>query len=146
MVIDWEIPTVPPSDLPALPAFDREERTALDYQLLGLSARPHPMALLRRELRRHGVRAIAELAGIPDGRIVRIAGWVVSAQRPPTAKGVGFLVLEDESGRLPIALPPWLAEQMHRVIRDARVVAVAGRVERVRWYRSLLALDLRRVA
>jgi error-prone DNA polymerase len=133
-------------EIPALPALDAEERIALDYQLLSLSARPHPMRLLRRELRRSGVRAVAELADMAEGRVVRVAGWPISAQRPPTAKGMGFLVLEDETGRLPVALPPKLAAQMYRDIRGSQAVVVAGRVERVRWYRSLLALDLRRSA
>ena len=128
--------------LPPLPALDRSERAALDYTLLGLSAQPHPMALRRRALRRRGVYTIAELGEAEEGRILRVAGWPISAQRPPTAKGMGFLVLEDETGRLPVALPPRLAADLHRVIRDARVVIVTGRVERVRWYRSLLATGL----
>jgi error-prone DNA polymerase len=132
-------------DAPALPAFSRDEAVALDYQILGLSARPHPMRLLRHNLRRQGVRTIADLATLPVGRGVRVAGWPISAQRPPTARGMGFLVLEDETGRLPAAVPPRLAEQMHRVIREARVLSVAGHVERVRWYRSLLATELRRI-
>jgi error-prone DNA polymerase len=140
LALRWEPEAL--TEPPSLPALDREERVALDYQLLGLSARPHPMHLLRRELQRRGVRAIAELALLPEGRMVRVAGWPISAQRPPTAKGMGFLVLEDETARLPVALPPRLAREMHRVIRGSRVVAVVGRVERVRWYRSLLAADL----
>jgi error-prone DNA polymerase len=75
-----------PDALPVLLALDREERLALDYEPLGLSARPHPMRLLRRELRRSGIRAIAELAQVEAGRIVRVAGWPISAQRPPTEK------------------------------------------------------------
>jgi hypothetical protein len=43
-----------------------------------------------------------------------------------------------------VALPP-LAAELHRVIRGIRVIAVAGRVERVRWYRSLLADELQAV-
>jgi hypothetical protein len=35
---------------------------------------------------------------------------------------------------------------MHRVIPSVRVVAVAGRVEQVRWYRSLLAYVLQAAA
>ena len=72
---------------------------------------------------------------------MRIAGWPISAQRPPTAQGMGFLVLEDETGRLPVALPPRIAGELHRLIRTARVVAVVERVEQVRWYRSLLAFQ-----
>ncbi len=81
----------------ALLALTSEELVALAYQLLGLSARPHPMRLLRRELHRAGMRPIAQLARVPEGRVVRVAGWPISAQRPPTAHGMGFLVLEDES-------------------------------------------------
>jgi error-prone DNA polymerase len=139
----WELTLAPPPDLPAL---DQEQRVAWEYRVMGLSARPHPMRLLRRDLRRRGVRAISDLKDIPAGRVVRVAGWPISAQRPPTAKGMGFLVLEDETGRLPVAVPPQLAEQMYRRIRQARVVAVTGRVERVHWYRSLLAMDLRELA
>lgn len=140
MAFAWD---VAPDDLldglPGLPALDREERSVLDYELLGLSARAHPMRIYRRGLRRRGIISIAELAQQPAGRIVHVAGWPISAQRPPTAHGMGFLVLEDETGRLPVALPPAIAAELHRVIRSARVVAVRGRVERIRWYRSVLA-------
>jgi error-prone DNA polymerase len=137
---------VPEDALPALPVLDAQERAALDYHLLGMSALPHPMRLRRRELRRRGIHPIADLGDLAEGRMVRVAGWPILAQRPPTAKGMGFLVLEDETGRLPVALPPKLAAELHRVIRSARAVAVAGRVERVLWYRSVLASELTGVA
>jgi error-prone DNA polymerase len=83
-----------------------------------------------------------ELADLLAGQVARVAGWVISAQRPPTAKGMGFLVLEDETGRLPVACPPRSAAELHALVRQARVVVATGRVERVWWYRSLLALEL----
>ena len=143
LAFSWELAVAPPPELPAL---DQEERNTWEYRTMGLSARPHPMRLMRRTLRRRGVRAIAELKDMPAGRVVRVAGWPISAQQPPTAKGMGFLVIEDETGRLPVAVPPQLAKQMYRRIRQARVVAVAGRVERESWYRSMLAMDLREVS
>jgi error-prone DNA polymerase len=146
MPLAWE--AAPPQEdmLPSLPTFSAQERVALDFSLLGMSTRPHPMHFLRRQLRRHGIRPIADLSELPEGRLVHVAGWPISAQRPGTAKGMGFVVLEDETGRLPVALPPRLATQMHRIIRSARAVAVSGRIERVRWYRSLFGLDLRVVS
>ena len=142
MAFTWEIPSGALEGTPRLPALDADERTALEYRLMGLSARPHPVRLLRRSLRRRGIAPIAELADMSDGHIVRVAGWAISAQRPPTAKGMGFLVLEDETGRLPVAVPPKLAAEMYRVVRSARVIVAIGRVESVRWYRSLLAFEL----
>jgi error-prone DNA polymerase len=139
---DREAPATPSAAPPPLPALDASARLALDYALLGMSARPHPMRALRRDLRRRGVRAITELEEIPAGQVTRVAGWVISAQRPPTAKGMGFLVLEDETGRLPVAVPPRLAAAMYPLVRGGSPLIATGRVERVRWYRSLLALDL----
>ncbi|HEX8732307.1 MAG TPA: hypothetical protein VF725_09650, partial [Ktedonobacterales bacterium] len=135
-------PAAPTREPPPLPALDGAARALLDYALLGMSARAHPMRAYRRGLRRRGVRAIAELADVAEGRLTRVAGWVISAQRPPTAKGMGFLVLEDETGRLPVALPPRLAERMHALTRGGRPLVALGRVERVRWYRSLLVQDV----
>lgn len=145
LVLDWDTALIAVDTaqaVPPLPALDRDARLALDYTLLGLSASVHPMHLSRRTLRRRGVQTIADLRDVPAGRMVRVAGWPISAQRPPTAKGMGFLVLEDETGRLPVALPPQIAMELHRLIRSARIVAVVGRVERVRWYRSLLAFQI----
>ena len=143
----WEdtLALLPPSELPRLPEIDLEERLALDYQLLGLSAGPHPMRLIRRQLRRQGIQAVTELAGAPSGQVARVAGRVISAARPPTANGMGFLVLEDETGRLPVAVPPQLADGLHQLLlklREARGLVALGRVERVRWYYSLLAYAL----
>ena len=115
--------------------------------MLGMSARPHRCGSC-------GATCVAAASGrspnwrrYPQGTSSRVAGWAISAQRPPTAKGMGFLVLEDET-RTPARRPAAarVAEQMHRVLRDARVVDVAGGVERVRWYRSLLGYDLRAIA
>jgi error-prone DNA polymerase len=138
----WENAFALQSPLPKLPSLSHMERLALDYQLLGMSALAHPMRLRRRQLRHRGIYAIAELASVPEGQITRVAGWVISAQRPPTANGMGFLVLEDETGRLSVAVPPRLALQLHRLVRETQEVIVRGQVERIRWYRSVLALDL----
>jgi hypothetical protein len=76
-------PAVPNSAPPPLPALDAEARAALDYTLLGMSSRPHPLRALRRDLRRRGVRTIAELAELPAGQVTQAAGWVISTQRLP---------------------------------------------------------------
>jgi len=88
------------------------------------------------------VLRIADLAHVADGRLVRVAGWPISAQRPPTAHGVGFVVLEDETGRLPLAMAPGLAADLRGILRDARYLVAVGRLERVRWYRSLWAFQI----
>jgi hypothetical protein len=68
----------PTSAPPPLPALGAEARAALDYALLDMSSRSHPLRALRRDLRRCGVWTIAELAELPAGQVTQAAGWVIS--------------------------------------------------------------------
>ena len=64
------------------------------------------MELLRaRAAGRHGVDR-ATWSGCRTRRPVRIGGLVVARQRPGTAKGIVFLLLEDEFGTINLIVPP----------------------------------------
>ena len=110
-----------------------------DLATQGLSARPHPMTFRRRWLTSVGVVPIARLAEVAVGQRVIVAGQVISVQRPPTAHGMGFIVLEDESAHIQVACPPAVADTLRLVLATSSEVAVSGRVERERWRRSLLS-------
>jgi error-prone DNA polymerase len=73
---------------------------------MGLTIGPHPMALRRGELAMRGVLRSADLWRTKDGRRVRVAGMVITRQRPGTAKGFVFLTLEDETGISNIIVRP----------------------------------------
>ena len=75
-----------------------DERLHADYAGMGLTIGPHPMALRRGQLALRGVLRAADLPHARDGRRVRVAGMVITRQRPGTAKGFVFLTLEDETG------------------------------------------------
>ncbi|MFY9725032.1 MAG: OB-fold nucleic acid binding domain-containing protein, partial [Bryobacteraceae bacterium] len=85
---------------------DTEERLWADYRGTGLTIGRHPMAHRRGEMNALGVTRATELACMPNGRLVRIAGLVIVRQRPGTAKGFVFLSLEDETGVLNVILDP----------------------------------------
>ena len=74
------------------------ERLFADYRCTGLTIGMHPMRLHREQMDRLGVIRAADLARIPNGALVRIAGSVICRQRPGTAKGFVFVTLEDETG------------------------------------------------
>ena len=69
-----------------------------DYRTQGHSARSHPLAALRQELRALRLPTAREVAGTRNGLTVRYAGLVICRQRPGTANDVTFLTLEDETG------------------------------------------------
>jgi len=89
-----------------LAAMNTEERLWADYRGTGLTVGRHPMAYRRAEMNALGVKSAADLAHVPDGRIVRIAGSVIVRQRPGTANGFVFLSMEDETGIMNAIVTP----------------------------------------
>jgi len=113
---------------PRLARLRPEEETAWDFQTQGLTTGPHPVALHRPDLVRLGASTICELQNQKSGGRALVAGTVISRQRPPTAKGMCFLILEDETGRLPTAVTPPVYEKFAQVLR-AGALLVEGQLE-----------------
>jgi len=105
------------------------ERMTTDYATLGLSPHYHPLGLLRPHLPA-GIVPLAELAELPDGLRVRIAGLVVCRQRPGTAKGITFLLLEDEHTLVNVVVYPDLYDERRHVVRGEPFLVIDGRLQR----------------
>ena len=132
-----ELPTG--QDMVTLPDLGERERMAADYDLLGLSPDRHPMQFLRRALG-EGVASSRHLQALPAGRTVEVAGLVVCRQRPLTARGIIFLLLEDEYGLMNILVPRELTETRRDVVRMAPFVRARGTLdERTGVQRTLVA-------
>ena len=101
-----------------------------DYRALQLSLRAHPLAFLRDELTRRGVKRCADLAAIRDGRHVEVAGIILVRQKPGSAKGVLFITIEDESGIANGILWPDRFEAQRRTVMSAAMIGMKGRVQR----------------
>ena len=82
------------------------ERLDADYRGSGMTTGPHPMHYLREPLHALGVLPAVQLADHSNGRWVRVAGAVITRQRPGTAKGFMFLTLEDETGVSNVVISP----------------------------------------
>ncbi len=115
-------------DQVSLVDFTPYERMAADYRLLSLSPDSHPMQFLRPMLG-EGVASSLHLRSIPGGRGVEVAGLVVCRQRPMTAKGIVFLLLEDEFGMMNVLVSRELAERERMTVRLSPFVVVRGVLE-----------------
>ena len=102
------------------------ERVGADYATTGLTIGPHPMALVRRGLASRGVLRASDLALWRPGRRVRVAGAVITRQRPGTAKGFVFLSLEDETGIANAILTPDVFTTFKRTAVDAPYLLIEG--------------------
>jgi error-prone DNA polymerase len=102
------------------------ERLQADYAGMGLTIGPHPMALRREEMALRGVLRAVDLPQTHDGRRVRVAGMVITRQRPGTAKGFVFLTLEDETGIANIIVRPDLFVRERMIVIREPFLLVEG--------------------
>jgi error-prone DNA polymerase len=106
------------------------EAIGVEYALLGMSLRLHPMELYRDQLRERGILSSEDLERCKDGDPVRIAGMVVVHQAPPTAKGHHFVTLEDEFGFINVIVRPDVYSRYRRVLRESPLVIANGILQR----------------
>jgi error-prone DNA polymerase len=128
------LPTAPVDDdtraTPLLPAPTEGQDILADYAATALTLRRHPVALLRERLTTGGVLRARELADCRAGGKVRVAGLVVTRQRPGTASGVTFVTLEDESGSVNVIVWRQLAEEQRSALVDSRLLEVRGELQK----------------
>lgn len=111
------------------PAPEAEE-VVFDYASTGLTLRSHPVSFLRERFERHRLMSAAQLAKVPDGRVVRYCGLVTVRQAPGTANGTTFVSLEDETGTVQIICWESVRERQRAALLDSRLLAVKGRWQR----------------
>ena len=107
------------------------ERLAADYKGTSMTIGKHPMHYRRAELNDLGVTPVSHLRNVPNGGLVRIAGYVIVRQRPGTAKGVMFISMEDETGIANIVVMPDRFEEDRLTIVTSPSLLIEGKVQNV---------------
>lgn len=113
-----------------------------DYRATGVNLGEHPLALLRSELGKSVTRS-SELRKLEDGEGVEVAGMVVARQRPETAKGITFMLLEDERGTINLIVPSPVYERCRSLVRTAPLLRLRGRLERREGSTNVIVSELR---
>jgi error-prone DNA polymerase len=100
-----------------------------DYSSTGLTTRAHPIALLRGRLPADAV-ASPDLAQLRHEARVKVGGMVVARQRPGTANGIVFILLEDEFGTINLIVPAQIYERHRLIVRTEPLILAEGKLER----------------
>jgi error-prone DNA polymerase len=135
------LPLAQTSPTPPLPDLTRWERMLADYRQTGLSVDVHPLALLRPHLP-PGTLGSLELREARHGTRVAYAGLAIARQRPSTANGIVFMLLEDEHDQVNLIVPSAVYERHRAIVRGEPLLLARGRYERVGDNRNLLVASL----
>ncbi len=128
----------------ALPFSDSsaEERLVAEYRMLHFSTELHPLSLVRERLPSETVTS-GHLPDLPQGSIVELAGVVVARQRPQTAKGYVFVLMEDEDGPVNVIVKPDIYERHRAKVRMEPFLAVRGRLQKDGSTLNVIAREVR---
>lgn len=121
------------------------DEVLLDYATQGLSVRAHPVELLRPLLGPRVKTAQHGLEQARNGELVEIVGSITARQKPPTAKGVVFVLLEDETGAINVIVGPELYKAQRITIRSEPILRIRGRIERHGRVVNLVAREVERL-
>jgi error-prone DNA polymerase len=134
------LPMEPPKP-PALEPLGEWGKLIADYRSTRMTVEKHPMKLLRPGLDPKLVRS-SDLTEIDHGSTVEIAGMVTARQRPETANGITFMLLEDERGSVNLIVPPPVYERHRPLVRTAPLLRARGRLERREGTINVVVSDL----
>ena len=135
------LPLEPATEIPDLPEQSAWELMLADYRTTSLSVGVHPLDLLRPHLP-GAVVSSADLDTVGHRERIAVAGLVVARQRPATAKGVVFMLLEDEHGQVNLIVPPPVYERFRASVRGEPLLLARGRFERVERNRNVVVEEL----
>jgi error-prone DNA polymerase len=131
------LPLEPTSEVPGLTEQTPWERMLADYRLTSLSVGTHPLELLRPHLPGEVLTSL-ELLELENKTPVAIAGLVIARQRPATANGIVFMLLEDEFGQVNLVVPPPVYESHRALVRGEPLLLARGRYERYERNRNVV--------
>ena len=131
------LPLEPTSEIPELPEQTPWERMLADYRTTNLSVGVHPLELLRPHLPAE-VATSLDLEHLENRSSLTIAGLVIARQRPATANGVVFMLLEDEHGQVNLVVPPAVYERFRPLVRGEPLLLARGRFERYERNRNVV--------
>ena len=106
------------------------ETTAFDFWATGLTTETQPIAHFRAALDAERVVTAERLGAMPNHLVCRVAGMVITRQRPGTAKGFVFLTLEDETGLVNVIVNPRIYERFRRIIRASSALLIDGTLQK----------------
>ncbi len=106
------------------------------------------MAVVRPELLREArpYTTAKQLERLRHKAPVRVAGLMSLLQRPPTAKGMCFVSLEDETGLFNIVMTPDVYQKCRLVLQQVSLIEVEGHLQSYSGVSNVKARVLRALA
>jgi error-prone DNA polymerase len=139
---------IQPSRLGSLfPSETRVEALEQDYAATGTCLFDHPVKVAKEECWSFRVpvdriSVASSLESLGSDQQVFVCGVVVIVQRPPTAKGMMFITVEDETGLINLALTPQAVDKFAHRFSSKAIMCVRGKLQKQGRSHSVLVAEV----
>lgn len=111
------------------------ERMRADFQATSTSLGPHPCTIFKEEewcyeCEVKSLCLASHVASIPSGKNIVAFGMVIVRQAPPTAHGMVFATIEDETGLLNLVFTPQIYAQYRRLFDRQSFLCIRGTLQK----------------
>ncbi len=123
------------------------EKAQMDFRATGTTLETHPVQVLRQSywhynLAKNLISLAKDLERIKVNTHVHTFGMTLIKQAPPSAKGMVFITLEDESGFVNLAFTPQVYKKFYPLVEGSGFLCVSGRLQKASNYHSILVTQV----
>lgn len=128
-------PLLSPEDHKIIPEESEWQQTVREYGTKGFSLTHHPIGILRKQALSTSLSTsplyttAAALEHTRNGAAVRLVGLRSLLQKPPTASGVCFVSLEDETGIFNAIVMPDVYEKIRLILYQSNILEIRGTLQ-----------------
>ena len=113
-----------------------------DFHSFGTTTSEHPIQILKESwsysIKKESIKTSIQLQETPNTHVVSVFGMLISKQAPPTAKGMVFYTLEDETGFLNLVFTPQVYRKFHQFLEGQKIHCVSGILQKNQDSHSIL--------
>jgi len=129
------------------PEESRQQSIQQDFQSFQTCLHTHPAQLIRDEswcydIAIARVKKAKDLEDLIPNQVITVFGMILIEQRPPSANGMMFITLEDETGFINLALTPDVIQRCGNKISGQSFLCVSGKLQRQGISHSILVRDV----
>jgi error-prone DNA polymerase len=122
-------------DSPEFPIETPWERVTADFNATTTSLGPHPTEVIRSDAWYYPtslkqIKFAKDLPKAGNGARITVFGMLLVRQSPPSANGMVFATIEDESGLMNLVLTPPVYQQHRRIFDAHAFLCVSGSLQR----------------
>ncbi|MCB0379214.1 MAG: error-prone DNA polymerase [Bdellovibrionales bacterium] len=106
-----------------------------DFMAFNTSLGPHPTQIIREDHWSYDIPTdkiilAKNFEHIPRNHVIEAFGMILVKQAPPSAKGMVFVTMEDETGFINLAFTPQVYEQYFKIVESESHLLITGRMQK----------------